>query len=203
MSVAFLITALAVVATPGTGALYTISTGLGQGRRATVVAAFGCTVGIVPHLVAAITGLAAVVHASAVAFSALKWAGVAYLLYLAWLTWRDRSDLRPASDSVQVPAWRIVRRAVLINLLNPKLTVFFFAFLPQFVAADDPAPWRAMVGLGAVFMAMTFVVFVGYGLFASAVREHVLSRPLVIQWMRRSFAAAYIGLAGRLAFAAR
>ncbi|WP_291379829.1 LysE family translocator [Demequina sp.] len=203
MSVAFLITALAVVVTPGTGALYTISTGLGQGRRAATVAAFGCTVGIVPHLVAAITGLAAVVHASAVAFSALKWAGVAYLLYLAWLTWRDRSDLHPAPDGASAPAWRIVRRAVFINLLNPKLTVFFFAFLPQFVASSDPAPWRAMVGLGAVFMAMTFVVFAGYGLFASAVREHVLSRPPVVHWMRRGFAAAYVGLAGRLAFAAR
>lgn len=203
MSAAFLITALAVVAAPGTGALYTISTGLGRGRRAAVVAALGCTLGIVPHLIAAITGLAAVVHASAVAFSTLKWAGVAYLVYLAWLTWRDRSSLEAPADAAPLPAWRIVRRAVLINLLNPKLTVFFFAFLPQFVAADDPAPWRTMAGLGAVFMAITFVVFAGYGLFASAVREHVLTRPRAVQWMRRGFAAAYIALAGRLAVAAR
>jgi len=152
---------------------------------------------------AAITGLAAVVHASAVAFSTLKWAGVAYLVYLAWLTWRDRSSLEAPGDAAPLPAWRIVRRAVLINLLNPKLTVFFFAFLPQFVAADDPAPWRTMAGLGAVFMAITFVVFAGYGLFASAVREHVLTRPRAVQWMRRGFAAAYIALAGRLAVATR
>ncbi|MCB2412016.1 LysE family translocator [Demequina sp. TTPB684] len=203
MSVAFLITALAVVAAPGTGALYTVSTGLGRGRRAAVIAAAGCTLGIVPHLVAAITGLAAVVHASAVAFSTLKWAGVAYLVYLAWLTWRDRTDLQAAADTKALPAWRIVRRAVLTNLLNPKLTVFFFAFLPQFVAADDPAAWRAMTGLGVVFMAMTFLVFAGYGLFASALRERVLTRPAVVQWMRRGFAAAYVGLAGRLAVAAR
>jgi threonine/homoserine/homoserine lactone efflux protein len=203
MSAAFLITALAVVAAPGTGALYTISTGLGRGRRAAVVAAAGCTLGILPHLVAAITGLAAVVHASAVAFSTLKWAGVAYLMYLAWITWRDRSALNAPAADAPLPAWRIVRRAVVINLLNPKLTVFFFAFLPQFVSANDPAPWRAMVGLGAVFMAMTFLVFAGYGLFASAVREHVLTRPRAVRWMRRGFAAAYVGLAGRLAVAAR
>jgi threonine/homoserine/homoserine lactone efflux protein len=203
MSAAFLITALAVVAAPGTGALYTISTGLGRGRRAAVVAAAGCTLGILPHLVAAITGLAAVVHASAVAFSTLKWAGVAYLMYLAWITWRDRSALHAPAADAPLPAWRIVRRAVLINLLNPKLTVFFFAFLPQFVSPADSAPWRAMVGLGAVFMAMTFVVFSGYGLFASSVREHVLTRPRAVRWMRRGFAAAYVGLAGRLAVAAR
>ncbi|WP_084073731.1 LysE family translocator [Demequina sp. NBRC 110052] len=203
MSLAFLATALVVVITPGTGALYTVSTGLGRGRREAIVAATGCTLGIVPHIVAAVTGLAALVHASAVAFSMLKWAGVAYLLYLAWVTWTDRSDLAADAGGTASSTWQVIQRAVLINLLNPKLTVFFFAFLPQFVAPSDPAPWRAMVGLSLVFMALTWVVFVAYGLFASAMRSQVLARPRVVTWMRRTFGLAYVALAGRLALASR
>lgn len=203
MSVAFLLTAFAVVATPGTGALFTISTGLGRGRAAALVAASGCTLGIVPHMVAAITGLAAIVHASAVAFSVLKYAGVAYLVYLAIVTWRDRSTLTADGADAERGPWTTVRHAVAINLLNPKLTVFFFAFLPQFVAPGDARPWLTMIGLSVVFMAMTWLVFAAYGLFASAMRTHVLARPRLVTWMRRAFATAYLGLAGRLALAAR
>lgn len=139
-------------------------------------------------------------HASAMAFQTVKWAGVAYLLYLAWATWRDRTDLDPAADG-QPPrsARHVVRTAVLINLLNPKLTIFFFAFLPQFVATGAPHPRLEMVALSAVFMAATFGVFAVYGLGAAAVRERVLRRPRVVAWMRRSFATAYLVLAGRLA----
>ncbi|MFA9271674.1 MAG: LysE family translocator, partial [Baekduiaceae bacterium] len=194
MSAAFLLTTLVVVATPGTGALYTIATGIARGARQSIVAAFGCTLGCVPHMVAAITGLAALMHASAMAFQTVKWAGVAYLLYLAWATWRDRTDLDPAADGRPPRSARhVVRTAVLINLLNPKLTIFFFAFLPQFVAADAPHPRLEMAGLSAVFMAATFGVFAIYGLGAAAVRERVLRRPRVVAWMRRSFAAAYVG----------
>src|SRR4051794_37064833 len=133
MSLAFLLTALVIVATPGTGALYTISTGISRGRRPSVVAAFGCTLGIVPHLAAAITGTAALLRAGGIAFEVMKYAGVAYLLLMAAMTWRDRSTLALADESAPQSSWRIVRSAVLINLLNPKLTIFFFAFLPQFV----------------------------------------------------------------------
>lgn len=203
MSLAFLVTALAVVATPGTGAVFTISAGLGGGRKRALIAATGCTLGIVPHMVAAITGVAALVHSSAIAFSALKWAGVAYLLYLAWMTWRDRSDLAASADEAKTSAWTTIRRAVLINLLNPKLTVFFFAFLPQFVDPAGPMVWLTMVQLSLVFMAMTWIVFACYGVFAAAMRSHVLSRPRVLAWMRRTFSLAYVGLAGRLALSAR
>lgn len=203
MSIAFLVTALAVVATPGTGAVFTIGAGLGGGRRAALIAATGCTLGIVPHMVAAITGLAAVVHASPFAFGAIKWAGVAYLLYLAVVTWSDRSALSADDARGRAGAWATIRTAVTINLLNPKLTAFFFAFLPQFVSADAARPWLDMAGLSLVFMAMTWAVFACYGLFAAAMRAHVLSRPRVLAWMRRTFAAAYVGLAGRLALSAR
>ena len=198
MSVAFLLTTLVVVATPGAGALFTIGAGLGRGRRASLVAAVGCTIGIVPHLVAAATGLAALMHASALAFQGLKYAGVAYLLFLAWATLRDKGAL--GVDAAEPSsAWRTIRQAVLLNLLNPKLTIFFVAFLPQFVHPDEPNALWHMLGLSAVFMLVTLVVFAGYGVFAAAMRTRVLARPRVLAWLRRSFAGSYVLLAGRLA----
>lgn len=198
MTWAFWLTTLIVVATPGTGAVYTISAGLSRGMRAGLVAALGCTVGVIPHMVAAITGLAALLNASATAFAALKWAGVAYLLYLAVQTWRDHSDLI-GTEATPTSSGQVIRTAVLINLLNPKLTIFFFAFLPQFVPVADPLPTVTMVTLSLAFMLATFMVFAVYGAFAAGVRDHVLQRPRVVQWLRRSFAATYVVLAGRLA----
>ena len=199
MSVAFLLTTLVVVITPGTGALFTIAAGLSRGARASLVAAFGCTLGIVPHMIAAITGLAAVLHTSALAFETIKWLGVAYLLYLAWQTWRDRSPLTVEETTSPRSALRVIWSAVLLNLLNPKLTVFFFAFLPQFVDTAAPGSVLHMLALSAVFMAVTLIVFALYGVFAAGVRRHVISRPRVVTWMRRTFAATYVLLAGRLA----
>lgn len=203
MTWAFWVTTLIVVATPGTGAVYTISAGLSRGTRAGLVAAFGCTLGVLPHMIAAITGLAALLNASAIAFASLKWAGVAYLVYLAVQTWRDRSTLSPSQETTGQSSWRVIRTAILINLLNPKLTIFFFAFLPQFVPAGDPWPTATMIGLSVAFMIVTFVVFAGYGIFAAAARDHVLRRPPVLRWLRRSFAATYLLLAGRLALQER
>ncbi|MEU0466754.1 MULTISPECIES: LysE family translocator [unclassified Amycolatopsis] len=197
MSVEFLLTALVVVATPGTGALLTMSAGLAHGTRASVIAAVGCTLGTVPHAIAAITGLAALLHASPVAFQVIKYAGVAYLLYLAWSALRepDRPPEAPAPRS----AARVIVSAVLVNVLNPKLTIFFFAFLPQFVHPGDPRSLLTMAELSAVFMALTLVVFVAYGVAAAAMRDRVLSRPRVRAWMRRVFAGTFAALAVRLA----
>lgn len=203
MTWAFLLTTLVVVATPGTGAVYTIAAGLARGWKAGVIAAFGCTLGVVPHMIAAITGLAAILNASAVAFTVIKWLGVAYLLFLAWQTLRDRSAISVAEGESSLPFWRVIRTAILINLLNPKLTIFFFAFLPQFVTPGDATATLHMLLLSAVFMAVTFVVFALYGVFAAAVRRGVISRPRVVAWMRRTFAATYVLLAGRLAFESR
>lgn len=203
MSVAFLVTTLVIVATPGTGALFTIAAGLGRGSRASFVAAAGCTLGIVPHVVAAITGLAAVLHTSAVAFQTLKHAGVAYLLYLAWQTWRDKTPLTVEEEVSSQASWRVIRTAVLINVLNPKLTIFFFAFLPQFVQPGSTNAVARMLGLSVVFMLATLVVFALYGAFAAGMRRHVISRPRVVIWMRRLFAGTYVGLAGRLALSSR
>ena len=203
MSLDFLITTLIVVISPGTGVLFTLATGLSRGGRASIVAAFGCTLGIVPHMLAAIMGLAALLHASALAFQLLKYLGVAYLLYMAWNSLREHGALQIDRHAGARSSLQVIVHAVLINILNPKLTIFFFAFLPQFVTTDDAAPLARMLALSAVFMALTFVVFVGYGLFAAAIRTHVISRPRVLAWMRRTFAAAFVALGMKLALAER
>jgi threonine/homoserine/homoserine lactone efflux protein len=203
MSWEFLVTSFIVVASPGTGVLYTLAAGLSRGARASVVAAFGCTLGIVPHMAAAIMGLAALLHASALAFQAFKYLGVAYLLYMAWATLRERGALSIQKQSAARTTLHVTVEAILINILNPKLSIFFLAFLPQFVSADEAHPLSVMLGLSAAFMLMTFVVFVGYGLFAASIRDHVISRPRVLTWMRRTFAAAFVGLGAKLALSER
>ncbi|PSK90207.1 threonine/homoserine/homoserine lactone efflux protein [Murinocardiopsis flavida] len=201
MGIEFLVTSLIVVVTPGTGVLYTMSAGLSLGARASAVAAVGCTLGIVPHMLAAITGLAALLHTSALAFQLLTYAGVAYLLFMAWSTLRDNGALTVAADAAPRSAGRLIGSGVLVNMLNPKLTIFFFAFLPQFVRPGDPAALPRMIELSAVFMLLTLVVFLGYGRFAAAVRSRVIARPRVLTWLRRTFAGAFVLLAARLAVA--
>lgn len=203
MSLDFLLTSLIVVVSPGTGVLYTLAAGLSRGSRASAVAAFGCTLGIVPHMAAAIMGLAALLHASALAFQTLKYLGVAYLLYMAWSALREGGSLRVEGDLRPRRAAEVIVEAILINLLNPKLSIFFFAFLPQFVSTGEPAPLARMLELSVVFMLMTLAVFVVYGLFAASLRRHVISRPRILTWMRRGFAAAFGALGVRLALAER
>jgi threonine/homoserine/homoserine lactone efflux protein len=206
MTLSFLLTSLIVVASPGTGVLYTLAVALTQGARPSVAAAFGWTLGIVPQMLAAMLGLAAVLHTSALAFAALKYCGVVYLLYMAWQALRETGalsiDTAPATTGRRSPR-RVIVTAVLINILNPKLSMFFLAFLPQFIAADEAHPLGRMLELSGAFMAMTFAVFTVYGLFAASVRDRVISRPKVMAWLRRSFAAGFAALGAKLAFAER
>lgn len=201
MSIEFWVTALIVTATPGTGALFTIAAGLARGARAGVVAAIGCTLGIVPHIAAAVSGAALLVATSRTAFEVLKWAGVCYLLWMALSTWRDRGALA-VSDAAAPPSdVRTVLTAVAVNVLNPKLTLFFFAFLPQFVPAREGVVLEMLV-LSAAFMGITLVVFVGYGLAAATARDVLLARPRVLTWIRRAFAVSFVALGARLAVTA-
>jgi threonine/homoserine/homoserine lactone efflux protein len=203
LSAEFLITSLIVVVSPGTGVLYTLAAGLSRGSKASTIAAFGSTVGIVPHMAAAILGLAALLHTSAVAFQIFKYLGVAYLLYMAWRTLGARGPLSVDTDVGAPSALQMTITGVLINILNPKLSIFFLAFLPQFVSPNEAQPLLRMVELSAVFMLMTFVVFAIYGLCAAWLRDHVITRPRVLTWMRRSFAAAFVALGAKLAVADR
>ena len=203
ISVEFLLTSLVVVLIPGTGVIFTVSTGIAQGRKASLWAALGCTLGILPHLLATVLGLAAVMHASAMAFQILKIAGVLYLLYIAYATWQDKSAFAITQMAPKVGAMRLVIRAMLLNVLNPKLTIFFLAFLPQFVSPESPSSLNQLLILSGVFMGMTFVVFVVYGLMAHAFRAVVIESSTVQNWLRRSFAATFAGLGVNLAFSDR
>ncbi|MCA3655909.1 MAG: LysE family translocator [Methylobacterium sp.] len=199
MTIEFWITTFIVVASPGTGAVYTIATGLGRGGRASVLAAFACTLGIIPHLAAAMMGLAALLHASALLFDLVKYAGVAYLLWMAWQILREKGAMRISGEDTERSARRVIIDGIALNLLNPKLSIFFVAFLPQFMSKDAMHPIMEMLALSGVFMGMTFVIFALYGLFAAAMRDHVITRPAVMAWLRRGFAAAFVALGARLA----
>lgn len=203
MGIEFLITSFVVVISPGPGALLTVAAGLSGGARAAAVTALGCTLGIVPHLLAAVTGLAALLHASATAFDVLRYAGVAYLLYMGWATWRSPAALEVRADAPARSTGGRIAEAMLVNLLNPKLSLFFLTFLPQFIAPGETQPAERMAQLSLVFMAMTLVVFLGYGVFAARFRDQVLQRPSVLVWLRRSFAAAFVALGGKLALMQR
>jgi threonine/homoserine/homoserine lactone efflux protein len=203
LSIEFLVTSLVVVLIPGIGVIFTVSTGLAQGRKASVYAALGCTAGIVPHLAATVLGLAAVMHASALAFQTLKYAGVVYLFYVAYATWRDRSAFALEGAPTPRSAASLVLKAFLLNILNPKLTIFFLAFLPQFIDPRATNPLAQLLALSATFMLMTFVVFVIYGLLAHAFRRAVIDSPRVQTWLRRGFAATFAGLGANLALSER
>lgn len=200
VTVEFLITALIVVLVPGTGVIFTVSTGITQGRAASIWAALGCTAGIIPHLLATILGLAAVMHTSAIAFQTLKYAGVIYLLYIAYATLKDKSSFEVDTNEPKTKAFRLVIRAMLLNVLNPKLTIFFLAFLPQFIHPSSSSPLAQLLLLSLVFMAMTFAVFILYGLLAHSFKSAVIESQAVQNWLRRGFAATFAALGLNLAF---
>lgn len=195
----FLVTSAVVIVTPGAGVLFTVSTGLSQGRLASAYAALGCTLGIVPHIAATAFGLAAAMNAGALAFQALKVAGVVYLLYLAFATWRDRSGFSASQRAHTLAPLPLVTKAVLLNLLNPKLTLFFLAFLPQFIDPQDPTPMLRFGALSLVFMGMTLGVFILYGALAHAFSQKVMTSAAIQNCLRRGFAAAFALMAARLA----
>lgn len=195
----YLITSLVVVLLPGTGVLYTLAFGIGQGWRASVLAAFGCTLGILPHIFASIVGLAALLHTSALAFQVIKSLGVIYLFYMAWSMLREGGALQISERRASAPDTGIIVNGLLLNILNPKLSLFFLAFLPQFVPHNAAEPTYYMLGLAAIFMLLTFVVFVLYGAFASATRRYIVAKPGVMAWFRRGVAGVFGALGVRLA----
>jgi threonine/homoserine/homoserine lactone efflux protein len=203
MTITFLMTTLIVVATPGSGLIYTLSAGLSHGRRSSVIAAFGATLGIVPAAVAAVTGLAALLHASPLAFQIVRYLGVAYLLYLAVMTLRDKGSLVTDTSVPARSPGAVILSGILMNTLNPQLTLFFLAFLPQFVPPGAPDSVLRMVLLSAVFMLVTFVVFAACGICAALVRDRITERPTVMTWVRRVFACSFVTLGIKLALAAR
>jgi threonine/homoserine/homoserine lactone efflux protein len=198
MSPEFLLTAFIVCITPGIGVVYTLSSTLGGGFRAGVWAAVGCTVATVLHLGVAMAGLAAVLHTSAILFQAIKYAGVAYLLWMAWAVLQSTGSMAVTVADGGKPG-RLVWRGILLNILNPKLPLFFVAFLPQFMPTGDGANLPLMLELGAGFAAMTFGTFLIYAALAASGRSAILGNAGVMTWMRRAFAASFAALGARLA----
>jgi threonine/homoserine/homoserine lactone efflux protein len=203
LSIEFFLTSMVVILLPGTGVLYTLAVGLGRGFRPSILAAFGCTLGIVPAAVASIVGLAAILHASALAFQVIKYLGVGYLFYMAWNILREGGALTVSGKVTETASKRIVLNGLFLNVLNPKLSLFFLAFLPQFVPTDTVNATPTLVLLALIFMLLTFIVFIGYGACASLARDYVISRPAVLLWLRRSFAGTFGLLGLRLALSER
>jgi len=203
MSFEFFLTCIVLVLTPGTGMIYTIVCALSEGRRGAILGAIGSTLSILPHIIAAVLGLAALLHASAMAFEVVKWVGVAYLIYIGWKTWSETSMLDLSAEVARTSGRRLIWRGVLASVLNPKLSVFFLAFLPQFVSADAPNPMVEMILLGSIFMGMTFVAFVVIGILVATVRQGVVERPRLLQGLRRAFGGMFILLGARLALVER
>lgn len=199
----FLLTSLVVVLLPGTGTLYTISTGITRDWRAGIAAAVGCTFGIVPHLLASALGLSAIMDMGAQVFGLVKLAGAGYLLYLAWQTWKDTGTVSMERGQEARGLVSVAGRAVALNLLNPKLTVFFLAFLPHFITKEGGPMFMQLAGLSAVFMAMTLIVFCLYAVAASATRSLVGVSAGALRWMQRSFAVVFAVLAVELTLADR
>lgn len=203
MSIEFLITSLVVVMLPGTGVLFTLAVGLGRGFKASVAAAIGCTAGIVPAALASVVGLSALLHSSSIVFQAIRYLGVIYLFYMAWKVLQDGGTLDVEANENEQSYSAIATNALLLNVLNPKLSLFFLAFLPQFVSPDSDNITLSLLVFALVFMLMTFVVFAGYGALASLATNYVISRPRVLLWIRRSFAGAFGVLGLKLAFTDR
>ncbi len=199
----FLLTSLIVVLMPGTGVLYTISTALFLGKKESIFAAIGCTAGIIPHLIATILGLSAILHTSAVAFSILKFVGVAYLLYLAYSMWKENGTMQINESIDKSSLFKIATKGFLINILNPKLSIFFLAFLPQFISSSSITPLNDMLLLSLSFMFMTFVVFVIYSIFASQTRVFIINSPKIMLRVQRTFASIFVLFSAKLAMAER
>lgn len=198
----FYVTTLVVVMSPGPGAMLTIASGLNRGMRVSFITALGCTLGIVPHLLAALLGLAVIFHTSDYAFNMLKLIGVGYLLYMAWMALRERTSLTTEVE-IKKSALRIINHALLLNLFNPKLSLFFLAFLPQFIASESSTPTQDMLVLSAIFMLLTLFIFMLYGAFAALMRRRVLEKPRVMRFMNRIFALSFVCLGIKLLISSR
>jgi threonine/homoserine/homoserine lactone efflux protein len=204
----FLVTSLVVAAIPGTGVFFTVSSAISGGRSRGIVAAFGCTLGIVPHIVAAALGLSGIMQIGATFFEVVRWAGVAYLIFMGLTLLKDGGDLLVADQLSGKSAGPsstpvVIRRGVLLNLLNPKLTLFFFAFLPPFLDRSSRLLNPQMLVLSAVFMAATFAVFSVYALASAALRDQLLAAPRARLWFQRTLGSLLIGFGIRLAVAKR
>lgn len=199
---AFAAATILLVLLPGPNSIYILTRSASLGRRAGLVSAFGVETGTLVHLTAAVLGLSAVVAASPAAMGVLRWAGVGYLLYLGLDVLFGRSKLDLTGQPNEPPLGRIYRSGVLVNILNPKVVLFFLAFLPQFVSdgAGSGTTQTQMFALGLVFLAVALAMDIGYALAGAGLRRVLANRPRLLTAQRYIVVAVYFGLAGYTAF---
>lgn len=195
----FLFTSLVIVLIPGTGVIYTVSAGLTGSKRNSIIAAVGCTLGIIPHLTAGILGLSAILHTSAFIFQIIKIIGVIYLIYLGYGLLVNKSTIKINEEFELKQNLKIIGKGILINLLNPKLTLFFFSFLPQFISDSSSNYFYQMILLSIIFMGLTLVIFIIYGILANYFKQLFMKSPQMIKRIQQSFGAIMIGFAVKLA----
>ena len=184
---------------PGAGSIYTISTGIFSGWRSSIAAAFGCTAGIIPHLIFSLLVISSVYEYNKDAFQAIKYIGAVYLFYLAYSILKESrvseflEDTDPKKNRI-----KIIRNAVFINLFNPKLSIFFLSFLPLFIPLESEFPMLQYTFLSIIFMLMTLIVFIIYGLFAHNVSKYIKQYKVLYIWIQRAFAIIFIILGAKL-----
>lgn len=199
----FLTASVALSLAPGPDNLFVVAQGVSRGRRPAVAAAWGMCSGITVHTTAAALGLSALLYSSSLAFQVVKYAGALYLLYLAYAALRDSGTPLTAAGSTIVPLTALFRRGFFMNVLNPKVALFFVAFLPQFVAPDAGDAGLQMFALGLIFMAQAAVVFTIIAVGAGAVGHYLLQRPGAARALSWMAAAVFASLALRLALVRR
>jgi threonine/homoserine/homoserine lactone efflux protein len=199
----FIVASLVLIVTPGQDMVLVMSRSIAQGAAAGVVTAAGVSVGLVGHTVLATLGLGAILRTSEWLFVALKLVGAIYLVYLGIQLLRTRSHALAVSAGAPRSLWRLFFDGALSNISNPKIAVFYFAFLPQFVAPGAARPTLAVFVLGLLFAGLTFLVKGPVGLAAGLLSAWLRSRPMVLTWLYRGSGAVLVGLGVRLAFERR
>ncbi len=198
----FLGASIALTLAPGPDNIFVITQGIARGRKPAIVTALGMCSGISVHTTAAAFGISAVFYSSVVAFNAVKFAGAAYLLYLAYKTLRNRSGIKLAvADDRSAKA--LFKRGFIMNVLNPKVAMFFLAFLPQFVSPDTGYFPLWMLLLGFIFMVQAIVIFSLIGYFSGSIGGFILARPRIARYFDYLTAGVFASLGIRLALAER
>lgn len=202
---AFLAASALITIAPGPDNLMVLSVGISRGRTAGIGFGLGCALGCFTHTLWATLGIGAVVLASEATFTTLKMAGAAYLVYIGIMAWRyaGKMALVTLDQGGAEPLGRHIRRGFIANVINPKVALFFIAFLPQFVDQTRGAVWPQMLLLGALFAAQTVLIFGSLGWFSGSIGARLQRQPGLAVWLDRCAGALFIGLALHLAMAGR
>ncbi len=198
----FLGASIALTLAPGPDNIFVMTQGITRGRRPAIITALGMCSGVTVHTVAAAFGLSAIFHTSAIAFNVVKYAGALYLLYLAYRTMKDRSTIA-FSNKDDRPVAALFKRGFIMNVLNPKVAMFFLAFLPQFVTPDMPHLSLYILLLGAIFMFQAVIVFCLIGYFAGNIGSYLQKRPRIAKQFDWITSGVFASLAIRLALVER